>query len=84
MFKKLLVTVIVLGGVILPKAALAQENCTTVYGGGVICGASTEHAPVDTALDINPAVIGLGLIGLSFGFSFLSKKIKASSDEVSY
>jgi hypothetical protein len=84
MFKKLIITAAVLGSLVSPTVAFAQENCTTVYGGGVVCGAKTEHKPVDTALDINPIIIGLSLIGASFGFSLLSKKVKGSSDTFDY
>lgn len=63
------------------KGVYAEDTqiCTSVYGGGVVCGASTEHKPVDTALPIHPAVYGVGLIALSRVFAAVSKKIKNSS-----
>ena len=42
-----------------PQVSLAEE-CVTVYGGGVICGASTEHVPVDTAINNASAVDKIG------------------------
>ena len=59
-----------------PEASFA-EDCVSVYGGGVICGASTEHKPVDTAIaDINPALLGAGLILASRGLRTISRKLK--------
>lgn len=59
----------------LPKAALAQENCVTVYGGGVVCGAET-HEPVETDLgDINPAILGMGFLLASGSLLYFSRKI---------
>jgi len=58
-----------------PQIAFAEdETCVTVYGGGVVCGAA--HEAVDTAISINPAVLGTGLLLASKGFSILSKKLK--------
>jgi hypothetical protein len=59
----------------LPKAVLAQENCVTVYGGGVVCGAET-HEPVETDLgDINPAILGIGFLLASGSLLYFSRKI---------
>ncbi len=59
----------------LPKAVLAQENCVTVYGGGVVCGAET-HEPVETDLgDINPAVLGIGFLIASGSLLYFSRRI---------
>jgi len=59
-----------------PANVYAEEQvCTQVYGGGVVCGAATEHKPVNTA-GINPAVLGAGLLVASRGLSALSKRIK--------
>jgi len=62
------------------KAVKADEQvCTTVYGGGVVCGVSTEHKPVETALgDINPAILGGGLMLASYAFHKLSRKVRSS------
>ncbi len=57
-----------------PKSILAQENCVTVYGGGVVCGAT--HEPVETDLgDINPAVLGASLLLASGVLLYFSKRI---------
>lgn len=61
------------------KNALAQEQtCTTVYGGGVVCGASyPSHQPVDTGWgDVSLPVLVLGLLLVASGLYLLSKKIK--------
>ena len=59
----------------LPKTILAQENCVSVYGGGVVCGAET-HEPVDTDLgDINPIVLGAGFLLASGSLLYFSKKL---------
>lgn len=74
--KKLFLSLVILAAMTsLPKAVLAQENCVTVYGGGVVCGAST-HEPVDTDLgDINPAVLGVGFLLASGSLLYFSRKI---------
>ena len=57
-----------------PRATFAQENCVTVYGGGVVCGAT--HEPVETDLgDINPAILGARLLMASGVFLYLSKRV---------
>lgn len=62
-----------------PVDTYAEETCTTVYGGGTVCGSSTEHKPVDTALgDINPALAGGIFLIISGGLNKLSKKLKNS------
>ena len=62
----------------LPVRVSAEEQvCTQVYGGGVVCGAATEHEPVDTA-GLNPAALGILSLGAAGVFRFLSKKLKAS------
>lgn len=63
----------------LPKAVLAQENCVTVYGGGVVCGAEI-HEPVDTDLgDINPVVLGTGFLLASGSLLYFSRKFARST-----
>lgn len=57
-----------------PKAILAQENCVTVYGGGVVCGAET-HEPVETGLGDNPAILGASLLMASGVLLYFSKRI---------
>jgi len=74
--KKLLLSLAILVTTFsLPKAILAQENCVSVYGGGVVCGAST-HEPVDTDLgDINPFILGAGFLVASGSLLYFSKKL---------
>ncbi len=74
--KKLFLSLVILTAMFsLPKAVLAQENCVTVYGGGVVCGAET-HEPVDTDFgDINPAVLGIGFLLASGSLLYFSRKI---------
>jgi hypothetical protein len=74
--KKLFLSLVVLAVMTsLPKAVLAQENCVTVYGGGVVCGAET-HEPVETDLgDINPAILGMGFLLASGSLLYFSRKI---------
>jgi len=73
--KKLFLSLVILAAMAsLPKAVLAQENCVTVYGGGVVCGAET-HEPVETDLgDINPAILGAGFLLASGSLLYFSKK----------
>ena len=80
MLKKLIVQIVVLISFVAIKPVLAENEqiCTQVYGGGVVCGAS--HEVVDTAISVNPVVLGVGLLGLSRVFSYLSKKLKGSSN----
>ncbi len=56
--------------------ALAQETvCTTVYGGGVVCGVQApEHKPVETGIEDYPLLVVAGLLGTGFLFYRLSKK----------
>ena len=73
--KKLFLSLIILAAMTsLPKAVLAQENCVTVYGGGVVCGAST-HEPVEADLgDINPAILGMGFLIASGSLLYFSRR----------
>jgi hypothetical protein len=60
------------------KNALAQgETCTTVYGGGTVCGAAyPSHQPINTGWgDVSLPVLILGLFLVSSGLYLLSKKI---------
>lgn len=60
------------------KNALAQaQTCTTVYGGGTVCGASyPSHQPVNAGWGgVSLPVIILGLFLVSSGLYLLSKKI---------
>lgn len=76
--KRLIVTLIVLA-VLLVNAnkVLAQEQvCTTVYGGGVVCGAKApEHKPVETGIEDYPLFLVFALLTSGFVFYRLSKRI---------
>jgi len=54
----------------------AQENCVQVYGGGVVCGVEApEHEPIDADLgDINPVVLGSGLLSASAILFYIFKR----------
>lgn len=54
----------------------AQENCVQVYGGGVVCGVEApEHEPIDADLgDINPVVLGSGLLSASVILFYIFKR----------
>jgi hypothetical protein len=75
--KKVLFSLILALALLTPKGVSAEETCTTVYGGGVVCGASTpEHKPVETGIIDNPAVLGSVLLGSSYIFSKVAKRLK--------
>jgi hypothetical protein len=78
--KKLFLSLVILAAIFFsPKVVLAQENCVTVYGGGVVCGAET-HEPIDTDLgDINPAILGIGFLLASGLLLYFSRKITKSA-----
>ncbi|BCX14322.1 MAG: hypothetical protein KatS3mg088_005 [Patescibacteria group bacterium] len=59
------------------NGALAQETvCTTVYGGGVVCGAKApEHKPVETGIEDYPLLVASALVGSAFILYRFSKKI---------
>lgn len=60
------------------KNTLAQEQtCTTVYGGGTVCGAKyPSHQPVKTGWgDLNLPVLVLGFLLVSSGLLLLLRKI---------
>ena len=63
-----------------PQGAYA-ENCVQVYGGGVVCGASTEHEPIETDINIDPSLLGASFLALSAGFYFISEKVKKGLTE---
>lgn len=80
MTKKFFASILVLTAVLLinPRILLAQEQiCTQVYGGGVVCGAKTEHKPVDTGIGENLVAFGAGLILVSGVLFYFSKKARA-------
>ncbi len=78
-----ILTLAILAAVFLtPQAVFAQENCVTVYGGGVVCGAEI-HEPIDTDLgDVNPTVLGGGLLLTSGILLYLSKKVKRNHSQL--
>mgnify|MGYP001588058545 CR=1 FL=1 len=80
MINKFFATILVLTAVLLfsPRILRAQEQiCTQVYGGGVVCGAKTEHKPVDTGIGENLVAFGAGLVLVSGILFYFSKKAKA-------
>lgn len=76
--KRLIVILVVLAAILGgSRSVLAQEQvCTTVYGGGVVCGAKApEHKPVETGIEDYPLLFALGLLGTGVILYRLSKKI---------
>ena len=76
--KRLIVILVVLAALLgNARRVLAQEQvCTTVYGGGVVCGAKApEHKPVETGIEDYPLLVALGLLGSGVILYRLSKKI---------
>lgn len=75
--KKSILALIVAGLVaVSPKAVLATDQvCTQSYGGGVVCGAKHEAVNTDIG-DVNPALIGAGLLFTSGVLVYLSKRSK--------
>ena len=71
--KKLILLLILASSFAITSPVMAQEQvCTTVYGGGTVCGA---HTPVETDLgDINPVILGLVLLTISGVLYFYSTK----------
>lgn len=65
-------------------AAHEVEHCVQVYGGGVVCGIQApEHKPVEADLgDINPALIGGGLLLASGILLYLSRRVKARTSGI--
>ena len=77
MVKKSILTATVLITVLLSAQKVhAQENCVQVYGGGVVCGVQApEHEPVEADLgDINPVVLGSGLLSASAILFYIFKR----------
>lgn len=77
MLKKLIAVALVLMTVVTrPNPVLAQENCVQVYGGGVVCGVQApEHKPVEADLgDINPVILGSGLLSASAILFYIFKR----------
>ena len=87
---KLITTLLILAALLVPAPAMADETkvveeitCTSVYGGGQICGIKT-HEPVDADLgDVNPAVLGSALLLTSGALLFVSRKLKTSASILS-
>lgn len=76
MFNKFLLGLVAIVGALIVGASTvsAQETCTTVYGGGVVCGA---HTPVETGLaDFHPAIWGFGFLAASGAALFLAKRVR--------
>ena len=85
MLKKIFIVLAVIVAVVLtPQAAYAQQNCVTVYGGGVVCGAETEeivHKPVETGLAENLLAAAGVAIGVAGGLHLMSKRISTRLSE---
>lgn len=79
--KKLVLLLILASSFAFANPVIAQEEvCTTVYGGGTVCGA---HAPVETDLgDINPVVLGVILLTISGVLYFYSNRKNIKIKEV--
>ncbi|PIP57468.1 hypothetical protein COX03_02955 [Candidatus Woesebacteria bacterium CG22_combo_CG10-13_8_21_14_all_39_10] len=79
--KKLILILILASSFALTSPVIAQEQvCTTVYGGGTVCGA---HTPVETDLgDINPVILGSILLTISGVLYFYSNKKSLKAKEV--
>ena len=79
--KKLILALVLTSSFVFPISVRAQEQvCTTVYGGGTVCGA---HTPIETDLgDINPLLLGLGLLTISGFLYFYSTKKSLKIKEV--
>ncbi len=71
--KKLVLLLILASSFAITSPVIAQEQiCTTVYGGGTVCGA---HTPVETNWgDISPVVLGVILLTISGVLYFYSTK----------
>lgn len=77
MVKKSVLTVTILIAVLLSAQKVhAQENCVQVYGGGVVCGVQApEHEPIEADLgDINPVILGSGLLSASAILFYIFKR----------
>ena len=77
MAKKSILTAMILVAVLLSAQKVhAQENCVQVYGGGVVCGVQApEHEPIDADLgDINPVILGSGLLSASAILFYIFKR----------
>ena len=79
--RKILVSLsLVLTGLLVPASVFAQTTtlepgvCTSVYGGGVVCGA--KHEVVETGLGENLALVGALALGVLL---FLSKRTKLTA-----
>lgn len=79
--KKLILALILASNLVFARPVIAQEQvCTTVYGGGIVCGA---HVPIETDLgDINPVVLGVILLTISSVLYLYSTKKSLKIKEV--
>lgn len=81
MLKKILVAVTILSAVLAtPQVSYAKTICTQEYGQPVVCKEEEQvlaitHEPKPTALgDVNPAILGGGLVAASGVLLYLSKR----------
>jgi hypothetical protein len=87
MLKKILITLAVAAAAVLtPEVAYAQQNCVTVYGGGVVCGAETEvivHKPVEAGLAENLMAVAAVSLTAAGALQFISKRISTRLSGIS-
>ena len=78
---KVVITLAVLFGAVIsmPSTVFADEQtCTSVYGGGVVCGVKTpdEHKTVEAGVANNPLGLASILLLASGSLHYLSNKSK--------
>jgi len=83
MVKKTLITIAIIGTALAaPGAAFAETVCTQEYGQAVVCHEEqvlgVTHEPVEAGILDNPIALSVGLLSVSFGFTYLSRKVKPS------
>ncbi|MFC1710187.1 hypothetical protein ACFL0F_00820 [Patescibacteria group bacterium] len=82
MTKKILISLLLTTGVLLTPGNVFADNCTTVYGGGVVCGEKVEHKPVETALVDDPALVGTILLGSASALYLFSKRLRYAPSDI--
>lgn len=83
MLKKTLITLAIIGALLsAPKTVFAETVCTQEYGQAVVCHEEqvlgVTHEPVEAGILDNPLALSIGLLSVSFGFTYLSRKVKPS------
>lgn len=79
--KKVLITLAILLAVLLaPRAAYAKTICTQAYGQALECYEEEEvvlgviHEPVEAGIADHPLALACGLLLVSIGLTFISRK----------